>query len=248
MKAIILYFQFFTAIPIPIPIGDVEETFREGVYFFPIFAFIYGGIHALLFYLLSLCFPISIVWVLMLAFDVVITRGFHYDALSDMVDGMFSSRKKEQILEIMKDSNIGAMGVLGLILYFLGMVQFGNCNLERQSILWEQVKYIWVMKTLSRGGLCFLLMNYTYSGASQGLGTMLIGIKTWKVLLAQAMFGGVAVLLGGWPYLGVYLIVLILLLIYRAWILRSLDGLNGDTIGASTLLGEWCLHLLFTAL
>ena len=46
------------------------------------------------------------------------------DGFSDTCDGLLSRRDRETALRIMKDSRSGAMGVLGLILYFLSKFAF----------------------------------------------------------------------------------------------------------------------------
>ena len=50
---------------------------------------------------------------------VIVLLGFsgclHLDGLSDTADGFFSSRRRERILEIMKDSHTGAMGVIAIV-------------------------------------------------------------------------------------------------------------------------------------
>ena len=45
-----------------------------------------------------------------------VTRGLHMDGLMDTCDGMLSGAPRERALEIMKDSSVGAMGVLGAVL------------------------------------------------------------------------------------------------------------------------------------
>ena len=45
--------------------------------------------------------------------------GLHLDGLADTADGFFSSRSRERILEIMKDSHIGAMGVIAIVCVLL---------------------------------------------------------------------------------------------------------------------------------
>ena len=47
---------------------------------------------------------------------ILITGGFHLDGLADTCDGIFSARKRERMLEIMRDSRIGTHGCLALIL------------------------------------------------------------------------------------------------------------------------------------
>ena len=45
-----------------------------------------------------------------------VTRGLHMDGLMDTADGILSGAPRERALEIMKDSNVGAMGVVAAVL------------------------------------------------------------------------------------------------------------------------------------
>jgi cobalamin 5'-phosphate synthase/cobalamin synthase len=47
------------------------------------------------------------------------TRGLHLDGLMDTFDGYFSGAPRERALEIMKDSRVGAMGVLGAVMLLI---------------------------------------------------------------------------------------------------------------------------------
>lgn len=46
----------------------------------------------------------------------LLTRGLHLDGLMDTADGIFSGAPRERALEIMKDHNVGAMGVTAAVL------------------------------------------------------------------------------------------------------------------------------------
>jgi len=46
----------------------------------------------------------------------LLTRGLHLDGLMDTADGLLSSAPRERALEIMKDHNVGAMGVAAAVL------------------------------------------------------------------------------------------------------------------------------------
>ena len=46
----------------------------------------------------------------------LLTRGLHMDGLMDTADGILSGAPRERALEIMKDSNVGAMGVVAAVL------------------------------------------------------------------------------------------------------------------------------------
>ena len=44
---------------------------------------------------------------------VIVTRGLHLDGLMDVFDGVFGGFTRERRLEIMRDSRVGAFGVVG---------------------------------------------------------------------------------------------------------------------------------------
>ena len=49
---------------------------------------------------------------------VMATGGFHEDGLADVADGLGGGYQRERVLEIMKDSRIGAFGAMALVLAF----------------------------------------------------------------------------------------------------------------------------------
>jgi adenosylcobinamide-GDP ribazoletransferase len=53
---------------------------------------------------------------LALALQIALTGGLHEDGLADCADGLGGGRSRERMLEIMKDSRLGAYGGLALIL------------------------------------------------------------------------------------------------------------------------------------
>ena len=56
---------------------------------------------------------------LQLIFLIVITGALHLDGLADASDAIFSHRSLEEKLNIMKDSHIGTMGVIALIIVII---------------------------------------------------------------------------------------------------------------------------------
>ncbi len=60
----------------------------------------------------------------------LLTRGLHLDGFADTMDGLASGGSKEKILEVMRDSRIGAFGVIGLILLIGGKVSCSGSNFE----------------------------------------------------------------------------------------------------------------------
>lgn len=121
IDSLILYFQFFTRIPIPIAVDEPEEKCVQA-FVFSLFGLMIGFLEAVVYWPLQYLFSPSIAWVMILFLDVMLTGGFHLDALSDMADGLFSSRDKDRMLEIMKDSRVGSNGVLAIVFYYLLLV------------------------------------------------------------------------------------------------------------------------------
>lgn len=111
--------MFFTRIPIPFKIPYSDEIMNKSQRYFPIIGFIVGGIGALSFYVFQLIFSIDIAIVLSMCSTVLLTGAFHEDGFTDVCDSFGGGYGKEKIMTIMKDSRIGAYGVIGIILLLL---------------------------------------------------------------------------------------------------------------------------------
>src|SRR5699024_2557857 len=105
--------------------------------------------------------------------------------ISDMADGLFSSRKKERMLEIMKDSRVGSNGVLILIFYYLMLL--GPFFEMSSDLTMKTALYIVVaMNMVGKMGISLMFYNMTYSGSNpQGLGATFVGVKPINILIAQ---------------------------------------------------------------
>lgn len=117
MKTLCLMLSFFTRLPVP-RIEYTEERYVRGL---PLIPFI-GIVMGLLLYGLSffhLLFQPPVVAMILLGGYIFITGGLHLDGLADTVDGVFSGRERERMLEIMKDSRVGSFGVLSMLFFFV---------------------------------------------------------------------------------------------------------------------------------
>ncbi|MBU1340018.1 MAG: adenosylcobinamide-GDP ribazoletransferase, partial [Proteobacteria bacterium] len=82
--------------------------------FFPVVGLIIGGLLLIVDVISSHLWSPFVVAILDVLFLVVVTGAFHLDGLGDTADGMFSHRPKERVLEIMKDSRTGMMGLVAV--------------------------------------------------------------------------------------------------------------------------------------
>lgn len=114
-----LILSFFTRFPVG-KINYSEDNFEKAIKFTPLVGVVIGLSLVLVnIFLRNIDNKLIIGFILMLTY-IVITGGLHLDGLSDSFDGLFSGRDKERILEIMKDSRVGAFGAISLIIIVIG--------------------------------------------------------------------------------------------------------------------------------
>jgi adenosylcobinamide-GDP ribazoletransferase len=174
------------------------------------------------------------------ALGVYLTRALHYDGLADVCDGWGSLADGERFWAILKDSRIGAFGVMALCLSLTAQVVFA-------AALCESRAYGGLVFGAAFGRACGAALAYLGRDLGRpGLGReflaaadrgVLIAALAWLALLAVLLFpfkaALAAVLLAGlalWRLLG---------------LARARQGLNGDFLGAAIVLGELCAYAGF---
>lgn len=120
IKGLILSIQFFTRIPINLTVDFNEKNIRYCIFFMPLVGAIIGGLGGITYYFIA---PHNklIASFLTLLITIILTGGLHIDGLADTFDGFLANKEREKTLEIMKDSRIGAFGVLSIVLHLLFM-------------------------------------------------------------------------------------------------------------------------------
>jgi len=133
--------MFFTRIPCPSWVDHNEEILNKSRKYFPLMGWIVGGVTGLTYYIFAIIFPVSISILISMIVGVLLTGAFHEDGFTDVCDSFGGGWGKENILKIMKDSRIGAYGVIGIcLLVFLKysvlveLSNFGN-NLVLISLI-----------------------------------------------------------------------------------------------------------------
>ncbi len=128
MKRLILAFQLLTRLPIRRQIDADARDYAGAAAFYPLAGLAVGIISALAYSFGGLIAPTDGVFMsygivssgVSALFAVIamvaVTGGLHLDGLADSFDGLLSSRSPERMLEIMKDSRMGVMGAIALIL------------------------------------------------------------------------------------------------------------------------------------
>lgn len=124
--------QFFTRIPVPAWVGHSAIQLNQAARYFPLVGLWVGGLAAAVFWLSAWVLPLTLAVALSMLASILITGAFHEDGLSDFMDGMGGGYSRERILAIMKDSHVGAYGVitlvLALLLKFQSLQAFSNTH------------------------------------------------------------------------------------------------------------------------
>jgi adenosylcobinamide-GDP ribazoletransferase len=218
-----------------------EKGLARSMAFFPLVGLVIGLFLALGYYLLSFLLSQSLVLWLVIGILTFLTRGLHLDGFADTLDGLASGGTKEMILEVMRDSRIGAFGVISLILLiggkYLALEQIPNLSLCYSLIL---------MTVLGRHSMVLVCYRSPYARSGEGLGkpfTENLSLREMTFSFVSAF--GMALLLLGMKGTLVFLGVCLFSLGYRFFFIKKLGGVTGDILGAANEVSELlCLILL----
>lgn len=126
--------MFYTRLPCPRWVDHSDDYINKASRYFPLMGWIVGGASALMIYASQFVLPVSIGIILSLMVSILMTGAFHEDGFADLCDGFGGGWTKGKILEIMKDSRIGAFGVVGLIVLFalkiVALIELSRIDLE----------------------------------------------------------------------------------------------------------------------
>ena len=168
----------------------------------------------------------------------LLTGGLHVDGLMDTADAFFSHQDRARMLEIMRDSRSGALGVAAGVVVMLAKYA-ALSHLLGHGHLWA----IAVAPALGRMGIVLAAANFG-SAREGGLGASFAAeVRPLHAAAALASAVAVAVALLHWQ--GVCLPALaVLVAMAVAWYSRRrLGGLTGDIYGAINELVELAVLL-----
>ncbi|HLR21183.1 MAG TPA: adenosylcobinamide-GDP ribazoletransferase [Tissierellaceae bacterium] len=237
IKGFVLAIQFLTRLPVNIAIDFNDENIRRSTFFYPFVGILLGALSALPYYFLE-TYNKNIASFLTVMLMILLTGGLHLDGLSDTVDGFFSNKDKEKTLEIMKDSRIGAFGVLSLILIILlKYILISNMELNVPITL---------ILSMGNGRLIVLLQIALKKVARPGgLGDMLHSSKPKKYILGGSVLYIILIAFINIKYLIPLIGSFIIGELISLYTYRKIDGFTGDIYGATIEIIEAISLLIF---
>lgn len=223
MKSLLLMITFFTRIPVSYKYDYDEKDFIKGIKLLPIIGLIIGiflYVPILLEDYIHRPVLILIVWSLYL----YLTGGLHIDGLTDTVDGIFSYRKREEMLEIMKDSRVGTFGVISILWLFILNISL--------SYYIENI-FLLLVPIVGRASALLSASVSSYARKEGGMGAPFIDNCTIKEALIGVIFSLIFgfIINSALIFIPLSLTFIIIILMTKS-IEKKLGGTTGDTIGA----------------
>lgn len=174
----------------------------------------------------------------------ILTRALHLDGLADTIDGLASNAPRDRVLEIMRDSRTGAIGVVGIVLLlFIKASSFAF--LSKINI----INVFILVPCLSRFGINMLSFLCPYAREGYGLGRAFTDKRAkWTMIISFPTALLAAFFLMKWKGVMALLEVIFLSAIISIYFNKRLGGITGDVLGAHTEILEAILLLSFCAM
>ncbi len=227
--------RFLTVVPVPLKREPSADEVGGSIAYFPAVGLAIGLVLAVLYWLLGRIFPVSLASGLVILALVLANGALHLDGFIDTCDGLAGNKSAEERWRVMRDSRVGAFGVVGgVLLLLLKYVSLSSIprGLAPAALL--------LMPVASRWMMTFAIVAYPYA-RPEGLGTVFKSHATWEKFGLATFFAvlvsGVVLWWQGVPHF--YLAALAVLA--AAWLggfgwaqhlNRKFAGLTGDSYGA----------------
>ena len=240
MKGFFRAISFLTILPVGQTHASEGREMARSMAFFPLVGLVIGLLLALGHHFFSLFLPKAAVLWFVIGLLAFLTRGLHLDGLADTMDGLASGGTKEKILEVMRDSRIGAFGVISLIL-LLGAKYFCLDQIPDSSLACSFI----VMSVLGRNAMVLVCYRSSYA-RREGLAKPFVEhLRIHEVAVSFLSALGIALLLMRLQGIVAFFGVGLFSLGCRFFFKRRLGGITGDILGATNELSEvLCLVIL----
>lgn len=220
--------QFLTRIQLKRQTEWSPASFGRSVRYFPLIGLVIGIALAASQQLAASYVTVHVLAALLIVGEIIITGALHCDGYMDTADGIFSGRSRERMLEIMKDSRVGANGV----------VAFGVLLLLKWTLYIDMPQKLLPVSLVMApviGRFCMVVGITLFPYArpdgigkafAQYAGNSALKVAGVLTLTAAAILGKIAV--------AGLLAALIFTIWFGRYVTKILGGLTGDVYGAIT--------------
>lgn len=247
-----LALSFLTLLPVAPKIQAEEKDFARSIKYFSLVGLVFGAVNLLILLVAQNTTLVDKPWLIALALVLVrlfLSGALHLDGLMDSFDGIACGRKERAgILEVMKDSRVGAFGAMAAVVNLLVQV-ICLAQVDYQNNFYSLVFLLSLMPAVSR---FMMILAIEFQVSSVNLVSSLSIFKTYEHKFLDTFLNIVWIKIAGWAlvaYYGFRLHELIKLdLIFIPWMIATwfvylwlrykLKGHNGDSMGAGLEISE----------
>lgn len=234
MKGLLAAVRFLTVLPLPGGWGTGEADLARSAPFFPVVGLLIGAAAGAAAAGLARTLPTPLAGAIMVTALAAVSGGLHLDGLADTADGFLGSRRRERVLEIMKDSRIGTMGAFAVVsVLLLKVTALGTVP---RGAFWRTVL---LMPLAGRCALVIAMGLLPYARPGGGLGSVFCRQRSpLEGLWAAALLG-----LAGWfvsraAGLAAAIASIVVTLAFAGYTYLRVGGATGDTLGATCEIAE----------
>ncbi len=240
LKEICSVFSFLTIFPSS---NANLETIAKYMYLFPIVGIVIGLLVGSFGFGLSFFLDPLLVSLLVVASIAIVTGIHHADGLADFADGLMVKGSKDRKLKAMKDLSTGSAGIVGIVLYLVGLIV--TISLTSGFDLFRAILISEILAKFS-----MVLMASLGNSASLGSNSPFVKIMKDKKKLAAAFIIMLipVIVIGettGLLMLGVTVTLTLFLLAIST---RSFGGITGDVLGATNELTRLASLMVFVSI
>jgi adenosylcobinamide-GDP ribazoletransferase len=238
--------MFLTRLPVPAWTPYAPETLGRSTVWFPVVGLIVGGVAGGTYAAAASVFPPLLAATLAVVASVLVTGALHEDALADAADGFGGGATPERVLEIMKDSRVGAYGVVALVLGIVARIAaLDAIGAARADAV---VRALVAAHVLARWSSLPLLWRLPYARPGGGTGAPFAGnVSTARVAVGSAIALAIGAAMLGTTIAAAATAAIAVTLVAGRYFHRRLGGVTGDCLGAANQIVELAVYLVLAA-
>ncbi len=235
---------FLTIFPVARGVAMEPPRLARSMAFFPAIGLVLGLVLVVIDWALAPLIPRAVLDCLLVLILIAVTGGLHLDGIADLIDGLAGGKDREGVLRIMKDSRVGAMGVVGLVMILL--LKYLSLYHTPEGM---KSAALLLMPAAGRGVQVILAGFCRYIRPEGGTGAVfveLVGLR--EIYIATGTVLVAALLLFGFKGLLLFLLLALAALALIRYFNHRLGGVTGDVLGAGTEIVEVLTLLLILAI
>jgi len=223
-RLVLTALQFLTRLPVPAWVGHGPGQLDRAMRYLPLVGIGVGLVGAMTLAAAGAGWPQPVAALISVAATLLLTGALHEDGLADTLDGLFGGATRDEALRIMRDSQVGSYGAVGLIVA-LGLKVTALAALpEAGAALVAGHAFSRFMAVCVIAGLPYARTDGKAGPIAGGVGALELAVAGVFGLLPLLLLGGraiAALLMAGGLAWGM-----------ARWFRRRLGGYTGDGLGA----------------